>query len=43
MGEAVGKIAPLVMAWEIQMMALPFKASARVKERKGRRKCFMFS
>ena len=33
----------LAMAWEIQMMALSFYANARVKERKKKRKGFMFS
>lgn len=33
---------PLAMAWEVQMMALYLQANARVKERKTRRKCFMF-
>ena len=33
---------PLAMGWEILGMVLPFQANPRVKERKRRRKGFMF-
>lgn len=36
------KLLSLVMAWETQMIVLSFQANARVKERKRRRKGFMF-